>query len=269
MNTKCVFAQERGELFRSSLIFCLFVVDSKRTAHARSEGSRVFLGFGKEMAKRTALPKCTRYGRAAELNSLGFLLSHLCFAFVREYFFSHNFICSQSKWNSMSLSPWFVNGATVTRPSRWELRMSRLRRAGPRIAARVALRLLTKVRWVAAATVLQRARSAHVRVGRRARVRCALRRRAWGALVVARRHVTARLARRLLWPEFIVCGAAVRRSPRGAHVRVGKRAAVARFAHRFRAIAARESRFTAGHVAAARARHHVPPRIRRGRATTR
>ena len=67
-----------------------------------------FLSFGEKMAKRTAFPKCTRNGRATELNSLGFF--HLCFAFVREYCFSHDFICSQSKWNSISLFPWFVNG---------------------------------------------------------------------------------------------------------------------------------------------------------------
>lgn len=146
-----------------------------------------------------------------------------------------------------------------------------LRRAVSRIAARVALRLITKIRWVAAAAVLQWASRADKRVRDGARVRRTHLRTARSALELARRDITACSAQRLLRPEAAVGRAAVRRVTRGAHVRIAERAAVRALAHRLRARTgrAREPAFTAGHVTAARTRFNVPPGTRSGRAATR
>ena len=103
------------------------------------------------------------------------------------------------------------------------------------VAAREALRLLTEVRRVAAAAVLQRTRRADERVRRGARVRRALRSVARAALELARRHVAARLARRLGGPELAARGAAIGGVAGRAHVRVAERAALLALAHLLRA----------------------------------
>lgn len=136
------------------------------------------------------------------------------------------------------------------------------------IAAREALRLLTKVRRVAAAAVLQRASGADERIRRRARVGSALVRVAGAALELARRHVAARLARRLRRPELAARRAAVRRVAGSAHVRVAEGAARLALAHRLRArrVARKPVRRAARRVAARRALLRVVPRILRRRA---
>lgn len=138
-------------------------------------------------------------------------------------------------------------------------------RAARGVAAREALRLLTKIRGVVAAAVHQRARRADVRVPDRARVCRALLSAARGARELARGHIAARIAAGLRLPVPLVLGAAARRAPAHAHVRVGQRTPILALTLRLRAppSARHVPLGTVVRIAARPAHRRVDPRLLR------